>query len=194
MKAVIEKVQAVRGGAEFLLTLTVTALSSRTHTYRVTAEKYSLAGCPAAGDLLDGDALTALTQDEDTRLAYARAVKILAAGDNTRRTLVRKLTERGFSRESAEGAVERLVSDGYVREEELLLRQLGVYAKRMWGPKRFYPNLIEKGFSRADIESALIRARDEGVYDADAVKKQLLDELPTSDPAARRAWLYKHGF
>ena len=194
MKAVIEKVQAVRGGTEFLLTLTVTSLLSRTHTYRVTAEKYSLAGCPEAGDPLDGDALMLLTKEEDARLAYARAVKILAAGDNTRRTLIRKLTERGFSGESAEGAVERLVKDGYIREEELLLRQLAIYAKRMWGPKKFSPTLIEKGFSRADIEAALIRAADEGIYDALAVKKRLLDELPTADPAARRAWLYKHGF
>lgn len=132
--------------------------------------------------------------EEEARRAYSRAVKILAAGDNTSRALVRKLTARGFSRESAEAAAERLVREGYIREEELLLRQLGIYAKRMWGPKKFIPNLIEKGFARADIEAALRRARAEGVYDSEAIKESLLADLPTEDSAARRAWLYKHGF
>ena len=132
--------------------------------------------------------------EEDARLAYARAVNILSSGDNTKRALLRKLCERGFLRESAEEAVARLEKDGYIREEELLLRQLGVYAKRLWGPKRFIPNLLEKGFCRADIERALVRAKSEGIYDPDAVKESLLSALATDDPAQRRAWLYKHGF
>lgn len=136
----------------------------------------------------------ALTQEEAERRAYARAVKILAAGDNTKRMLMRKLCERGFSPESATAAVERLVEEGYIREDELLLRQLGIYAKRRWGPKKFMPNLIDKGFSRADIEAALRQALEEGIYDAEAIRAALLSELPSTDAAARRAWLYKHGF
>ena len=127
-------------------------------------------------------------------MAYTRAVKILASGDNTKRNLIRKLTERGFLRESAERAVERLASEGYIREEEMLLRQLAIYAKRLWGPKKFLPNLIEKGFSRADVEAALLRARAEGVYDADSIRAQILAGLPEEDTAQRRARLYKHGF
>ena len=194
MKATVEKVQAVHDGTEILLTITVASLSPRTHTYRIPTEQYLSAGSPAEGDTLDGDTLSFLTAEEDTRLAYARAVKILAAGDNTRRALARKLSERGFSKQCAEDAVERLVKDGYVREDELLLRQLGIYAKRLWGPKKFLPNLIEKGFARADIEAALVRAKAEGVYDADEVKRRLLAELPSEDPSQKRAWLYKHGF
>ena len=194
MKAAIDKVQAVRGGTEILLTVTVNALSPRTHTYRLPATLYVEAGSPQEGDALDDDTFALLTSEEDARLAYARAVKILSAGDNTRRALTRKLVERGFSRECAERAVARLVEEGYIREEELLLRQLGIYAKRLWGPKKFFPNLIEKGFSRDDIAAALLRARNEGVYDEDKVKAQLLAELPSEDVAARRAWLYKHGF
>ena len=79
-------------------------------------------------------------------------------------------------------------------EEELLLRQLAIYAKRKWGPKKFMPNLIDKGFPRADIEAALRRAREEDIYDAERIKAELISELPSEDTAARRAWLYKHGF
>lgn len=135
-----------------------------------------------------------LSEEDIARRAYARAVKILAAGDNTKRNLLRKLCERGFPRESAEAAVTRLVAEGYIREEELLLRQLSIYAKRKWGPKKFMPNLIDKGFVRADIEAALRRAREEDIYDPEKIKAELIAELPSEDTAARRAWLYKHGF
>lgn len=194
MKATIDAVQPIRRGEEILLTVTVHAMSPRTHTYRVKADAYSEAGSPEAGMSLALDELAPLLGEEDARLAYSRAVKILASGDNTRRALLRKLTERGFLREGAEAAVVRLCAEGYIREEELLLRQLGIYAKRLWGPKKFLPNLLEKGFSRSDVERALADAKEMGIYDADTVKRELLAALPTEDPAQRRAWLYKHGF
>ncbi len=194
MKASVERVQAVRSDTEILLTLTVLACAPRTHTYRVTKEGYLQAGSPEEGDTLDEGTLALLIGEEDARLAYSRAVKILASGDNTKKALLRKLCERGFLRESAMDAVEKLARDGYIREQELLLRQLGIYAKRLWGPKKFMPALLEKGFERDLIQNALVRAKDEGIYDPDAVKKALLDALPTDDAVQRRAWLYKHGF
>ena len=194
MKATIDAVEAVRCGEEILLTVTVHALSPRTHIYRVSAEQYRCEGSPSAGDSFELNDLALLIGEEDARLAYARAVKILAAGDSTKRNLVRKLVERGFLRDGAERAIERLAKEGYIREEELLLRQLGIYAKRLWGPKKFLPNLIEKGFSRADVEAALVRAKDEGIYNADAIKAEILEDLPEGDAAMRRARLYKHGF
>lgn len=194
MKATLEKVLPVRRGDDVLLTLRFSSCAPRTQTYRVSASAYAEAGAPVQGDVLEGETLIALTLAEDTRLAYARAVKILASGDNTRVALLRKLKERGFSTPSAEAAVARLVSEGYLPEEEMLLRQLAIYAKRMWGPRRFLPALMEKGFSRDAIRQALARAEEEGVYDKEAIKAQLLDTLADDDPAARRAWLYKHGF
>ncbi len=194
MRATVEKVLAVRGGTEILLTLVFSAAAPREHTYRVASALYLQAGSPVEGDALEGDALELLTAEEDARLAYTRAVKILAAGDNTRASLRRKLRERGFSSEAAEAAVDRLAREGYIREEELLSRQLEIYAKRRWGPKRILPTLIGKGFSRDDILAAIAHARDTGVYDPDAIKEALLAELPSTDAAARRAWLYKHGF
>ena len=194
MKATVEKALPVRSGADVLLTLRFISLAPRTQSYRVSAEAYAEAGQPKEGDVLEGEVLVALTLAEDTRLAYARAVKILAAGDNTRAALLRKLKERGFSAPSAEAAVARLCAEGYLSEEEMLLRQLAIYAKRMWGPRRFLPALMAKGFARETIREALLRAEDEGIYDSEAIKARLLSELADEDPAARRAWLYQHGF
>lgn len=194
MKATIDAVQSVRSGTEILLTVTVHSMPPRTHIYRISADRFSEDGNLDAGETVDFEELAPLIGDEDARLAYARGVKILASGDNTRRNLLRKLTERGFLRESAERAVERLVKEGYIREDELLERQLAIYAKRLWGPKKFLPNLLEKGFSRADIEAALVRAREEGIYDDDSIRAEILAGLPEGDFAQRRARLYKHGF
>ena len=194
MKATVDTVEEVRRGEEILLTVTVHAASPRTHIYRIPKEKYLQEGSPEADVTLDLEDLSSLIGEEDVRLAYARGVKILASGDNTKRNLLRKLTERGFLRESAERAVERLAEEGYIREEELLSRQLAIYAKRLWGPKKFLPNLIEKGFSRADVEAALAHARETGIYDAESIKAEILADLPEGDFAQRRARLYKHGF
>lgn len=194
MRATLQKLTPVRAGAEILLTLAFAGAMPRTHTYRVARDVYEAAGAPLEGEALSGETLALLTEEEDARLAYGRAVKILAAGDNTRAALLRKLTERGFSRSAAERAVNRLCEEGYIREEDMLLRQLAIYAKRLWGPKKILPTLIQKGFAREEIRQAMERAKEEGVYDADAVRKALLAELPSDDENAKRAWLYKHGF
>ena len=56
------------------------------------------------------------------------------------------------------------------------------------------PNLIEKGFARSDIESAILRAKESGVYDVEAIKAEILGDLSEGDTATRRARLYKYGF
>ena len=194
MKVTLDRVMAVRSGAELLLTFTYHAPTPRTHTYRVSAEAYQTAGAPSEGETYDASEVMPLTEEEDAREAYKRAAKILASGDNTRMQLSRKLCERGFPAACAKQAVARLAEEGYIREDELLLRQLEIYAKRLWGPRKFMPSLLEKGFSHTDIQDALRVAKDTGVYDAERIKETLLASLPSADVSARRAWLYKHGF
>ena len=194
MRATVEKVTAVRRGTDFLVTLRMGRLKERVHTYRVTEAEYREAGAPAEGELLEGDALLVLTEREDTRLAYERALKILAAGDNTAAALTRKLRERGFSDAVSRSAVARAEKEGYIREEDMLLRQLGIYAKRLWGPRKFIPALLQKGFSRERIEAALRRAEAEGVYSKDAVKQSLLESFSPQNQAECKALLYKYGF
>ena len=194
MRATVEKVTAARGKSGLLVTLRIQGSVPRVHTYPVTEAEYDEAGRPAEGDELSEEALVALTEREDTRLAYERALKILAAGDNTAAALLRKLRERGFSSAVSHAAVARAEENGYIKEEEMLLRQLAIYAKRLWGPRKFLPALLQKGFSRARIEDALRRAAEEGVYDKEAVKDALLAEYRPTTPAETKALLYKNGF
>lgn len=194
MKAIVEKVSPTREAGGFLVTLQIDGPRPRVHTYRVTAAEYEEAGTPVEGDVLSDEETAALTEREDTRLAYERALKILAAGDNTAAALLRKLRERGFSATVSEAAVRQAKRNGYIKEEEMLLRQLGIYAKRMWGPRKFLPALLQKGFSREEIEEAMRKAAEDAVYEKEAVKAALLEEYRPVTPAETKALLYKNGF
>ncbi len=194
MKATVEKVSPARAAGGFLVTLRFDGARPRSHTYRVTVAEYEAAGSPEEGAVLSDEETAVLTEREDTRLAYERALKILAAGDNTAVGLLRKLRERGFSATVSETAVRQAKQNGYIKEEEMLLRQLAIYAKRMWGPRKFLPALLQKGFSREEIENAMRKAAAEEIYDREAVKAALLSEYSPSTSAETKALLYKFGF
>jgi SOS response regulatory protein OraA/RecX len=195
MSITVKTVRQSRANGEWLVSVcTETRVGERTHTYRVCQEEYEAAGEPREGDSLDEAAFRALSEREDTHRAYERALKILAAGDNTARMLEKKLRERGFSEGQAREATRRVVTAGYLKEEEMLMRQFAVFAKRLWGRGKYLPALISKGFSREMIEKVTLRAEDEGVYSADAVKKALLERFSPEGYAETKALLYKHGF
>ena len=191
MKATVERIRREKNGSTCFLTLKIQAPRPRTHAYRVHAALYEEVGCPDVGDVLEGEALALLTEEEDRTLAVKRAVEILAYGDTSAAALLRKLRERGFSAEAAGHAVSLMTEKGYIREEELLLRQIALYGKKGWGPRRILPALLRKGFPRASVVEAFSRAKSEGLYDAEAIKAALADGL--SEEAAHAIWK-KRGF
>ena len=183
-----------RGGA-YTVTLSIpAACGEREQAYRVSPERYAEAGFPEENDILEGEVLYELIREEEEKRALERAVRILASGDNTALLLERKLRERGFDGRAAKSAVEKLIEGGYLREEDMLLRQFAVFKKRLWGPAKYMPALLSKGFSRELIERVRERASEEGVYDAETVKEELFERFSPSGVAEERALLYKYGF
>ena len=195
MKATVLRVSRSHVGDTYILTLSIPSVSGdREQSYRISAERYAEAGFPEPDDILEGDALYELIRDEEEKRAYERAVRILASGDNTRLALLRKLCERGFDKRAAEAAVEKLALGGYLREEDMLLRQFAVFKKRLWGPRKYMPLLLSKGFSRELIDRVRARARAEEVYDEESVKEELFERFSPNGTAEQRALLYKYGF
>ncbi len=195
MKATVLRVSRSRVGDTYIVTLSIpTMRGDREQSYRISAERYAEAGFLEPDDVLEGEALYELIREEEEKRAYERAVRILASGDNTRVLLLRKLRERGFDARAAQAAVEKLVSEGYLREEDMLLRQFAVFKKRLWGPRKYLPALLSKGFSREMIDRACARAHDEGIYDAESVKNELLERFSPNGVSEERALLYKYGF
>ena len=195
MKATVLRVSRSHVGDVYIVTLSIPAPSGdREQSYRISAERYAEAGFPEPEDVLEGDGLYELIREEEEKRAYERAVRILASGDNTRLLLLRKLRERGFDARAAESAVDRLVFEGYLREQDMLLRQFAVFKKRLWGPRKYLPALLSKGFSRELIERVREQARNEGVYDEEGVKAELLGRFSPNGVAEEKALLYKYGF
>lgn len=195
MRATVLSVSA--NAAHDVYTLSLSFPSSdgeRVALYRVGGEEYCAAGAPSERDVLEGEELYLIIRAEEEKRAYARALRILASGDNSARALQRKLCERGFDARAARTAAERLVREGYLREEEMLLRQFAIFAKRLWGEGKYMPVLLSKGFSRELIERVRERASDEGVYDAECVREELLSRFAPKGYAEERALLYKYGF
>lgn len=194
MKVSVSDVRRVRNG-QILLTLSVfAAAGERSERYCLSSAAYEAAGSPEVGQALDRETYLLLTAEEGEKKAYERAVKILAAGDNSRRSLCRKLIERGFLPIYAEAAVKRLLEEGYLDEEGMLDRQFALYAPRFWGPGKYTPSLLQKGFDRAAIEAAEERARQSGVYDREVVKRALLEKYNPQGNAEKVSLLYRFGF
>ena len=195
MKATVLRVTTSGRGDAYTLTLSIpAACGEREQAYRISPERYAEAGFPEENDVLEGEVLYELIREEEEKRAYERAVRILASGDNTALILERKLRERGFDGRAARTAVERLIEGGYLREEEMLLRQFAVFKKRLWGPAKYMPALLSKGFSRELIERVRERASEEGVYDAEGVRQELFERFSPNGIAEERALLYKYGF
>ncbi|MBE6653940.1 MAG: hypothetical protein E7608_00625 [Ruminococcaceae bacterium] len=88
--------------------------------------------------------------------AIKRGLYILSFADNTKKSLVRKLIMKGFSKEIAADAADHLEKTGYINETEAAKTLSHDMAqKKLYGPRRISAALYEKGFSRNAVESAM---------------------------------------
>jgi len=91
---------------------------------------------------------------EECARARKTAVNILSYSDNTEKRLRVKLAAKGFSRESAENAVEYVISRGWLDEKkqaESAIRYLA--GVKLFGRRRILQELIKRGFRRTVIDS-----------------------------------------
>ena len=88
--------------------------------------------------------------------AIKRGLYILSFADNTKKSLVKKLIMKGFSKEIAADAADHLEKTGYINETEAAKTLSHDMAqKKLYGPRRISAALYEKGFSRNAVESAM---------------------------------------
>lgn len=96
------------------------------------------------------------------RRAFNKAVELLACREHCRREIVRKLTERGYSRETAEETADKLSEYGYLDDE----RFARLYAKELkerkkYGAARIKQELMRKGIERDTVETVMCDIGDE---------------------------------
>ena len=76
---------------------------------------------------------------------------LLSYGANSAQMLTRKLMQRGFSKEVASLAVERLCAMGLINERQDLRREVEKCLRKLWGAKRISAHLWSRGFDQEVI-------------------------------------------
>ena len=166
-------------------------------SHTVLRQDYEEIGEPAAGDALTEERVAEIQDCHRRYLAIERALRILEAGENSRRQLRQKLVLRGVDREHAAFAVEYLFTRGYLKEREQAYR-LAVSDSRykLWGREKILLHLLSRGYAREDILLAIDAAEEDGEIDLSATFERLaekkLGENPTKQDLA--ALRYKYGY
>ena len=95
--------------------------------------------------------------------ALKAGLSMLSYGAYSKKALCRKLTQRGFSRQIAAETADTLSALGYIDETADAFREAQRAVAKLWGKRRIYAHLLEKGYSEEAIHSAICSLEDEGV-------------------------------
>ena len=139
------------------------------------------------GQEISEDEYAELEETVNIRRAYNCAVSLLSRRDHSKKELMRKLKEKGYSK-GAEAAVEKLVNSGYVDDE----RFCRLYASELirlkgYGKKRVEQELYLKGVDREIVSGVL----DEISFDtdrlSDIIKRKYLAKM-TDEKGRQKAF------
>ena len=166
----ITGVEPKRGGAEVELRVAIASGERREErVLRVAAEMLFEIGN------ITGDRLPyPLSEEEFDRLerfaaitdAVNKGLYLLSYGSCTASALAKKLSSRGYDRETAREAAEYLRSNGSIDEERLLRQYYSILTKqKRLGPNRIRAELLQKGFSREHINERLEGLMEETDFD-----------------------------
>lgn len=147
--------------------------------------------------LLDRDTLAALEEANAHYTATVRALRLLAAGDQSALGLARKLRERGVEKELAVSVAADMKAKGYIREGRQAYRLAVTRANiKLWGRRRITADLISKGYPAATVRAAIIKAEEDGEIDFSALALRLCEEKLGENPDRdeKKKLLWKHGF
>lgn len=149
---------------------------------------------------MDADTLAAVTEAAGRYAALRAAIRMLGAGQCSRRRLYEKLRARRITDADATFAVDTVYAKGYIDEDWQLRSYIRTLtAQKQYGPRKLYAALAAKGYRGDDIR----RAMDEnfGAEEIRAARRVFLEKkfgktVPETrdEAAAMRQALYKQGF
>lgn len=126
------------------------------------------------GQHVSDEKIEALRAKDGNEVAYQRALRLISHRMRTRREIQQKLVEKGFEDTQAESVIARLAEAGLVEDREFA---------RMWVENRnqSHPRsqrlmkleLMQKGVSVEEIESALVDSADDADLATQAAMQQI---------------------
>ena len=130
--------------------------------------------------------------------AIQKGLRLLGYGSSSRKTLCRKLVEKGVRADLAREAVAEICRLGYLDERAQALREAERCVSKLWGERRMVAALQDKGYSPESIAAALYGLEDQGVDFVELCAKRIRDcAPPPQDPLARKKWtasMCRYGF
>ncbi len=105
---------------------------------------------------INEEELTELLNAVSFRRAYNKGLDLLSRRPHGTKELIKKLCEKGYEKESAQKACERLLELGLLNDEEfarILANEL--YERKGYGIKRIKQELIFRGIDREIAENAI---------------------------------------
>lgn len=123
--------------------------------------------------------------------------RLLAYAAQTERTLVRKLMQRGYGREEAEIAVERLATKGLIDEEREMEREVERCLSKLWGARRIREQLYARGYGKEALSRLPdLLAEIDLTANCEALIRRRYGGAPSDRDAERRliAALYRYGY
>ena len=122
---------------------------------------------------------------------------LLSYGANSVQALTRKLVGKGYNREVAAQAAERLAGYGLIDEERDMQREVEKCLRKLWGSKRISAHLWSKGYAAETMQGlpTLLEDVDFSQNCAALIKKHY-GEVPTDTDENRRmiASLSRYGY
>lgn len=164
--------------------LTLTVLSSR------------LSHIPAIGPI-DPETVSFLRHENQVCSGVLYGLRALSAGDLSRGMLVRRLLQRGLSKQAACDAAGDLAARGFLDEKRAADREVEKGLCKLWGNRRILAELSVKGFGPEAMETAAERLKEEngGERCAALMKKKRLS-LPAEPRGQQKlfASLARYGY
>ena len=192
------KVISVKGGrSEGYLSLSIENSDGEKERFTVSESDFFEAGSPMRGDCLGMREYLLLKSSDEYYRARLSALRSLSLRDNNEKALIRKLTVKGISRETAEAVAREMTSLGYINEEKQLLSLIKREANtNLSGPRKIRGKLMAKGYRSSDISSAMEALTESGEVDFEHSAVLLVAKKLTrgATEEEKKALLYKNGY
>jgi len=147
----------------------------------------------------DEDLYDRLHAAAERTITVREAAAILTSGDKSASAIIRKLTQKGRSKEAAEYAVELLKKRGYLNEEDACRRIADALVRsKHYGRRRVRDYLISHGYDAKTAENAAKEIPDEEIREALTYhltrKFRNYAEMPIAERKKATASLMRLGF
>ena len=123
----------------------------------------------------------AVERESKIHFAYKKGLCLLGFGMQSKKRLQYKLLAKGCEAEFAREAIERLVENRLLVEEDSAVREAEKCVEKLWGGARIRAHLVNKGYSESAINEVFFALDDEGVdfsYNCETLIKKKYLPLP----------------